>query len=328
MNLRSCLALSLLIYFLWAVCTFPVYAQTTENPPPVAGRNVNMVSGTTFPGGDPFLQRQNEPSIAVSTRNPLHLLAGANDYRTVDMPGLPGDRVVGDSRLGLFKSFDGGLSWQSTLLPGFLQDTSTAGTRSPIYGFDAGADPTVRTGTNGLFYYSGIAFDRGDNAQGAIFVSRFIDLNNKEGVSFDVEKNLDPIKYIGTSVIDSGNAGRFMDKPWLAVDIPRAGSRTSNIDVAQDSQSGPRIEQTFPCGNVYIAYSIFLGETGDNIRSQIFVARSTDCGATWSKPIKLSESYHVNQGTTLAVDPNTGHVYIAWRVVKASSQPDCIVVAK
>src|SRR5690348_2910055 len=30
----------------------------------IPGPNVNMVSGTTWPGGDPFLQRQNEPSMA------------------------------------------------------------------------------------------------------------------------------------------------------------------------------------------------------------------------------------------------------------------------
>ena len=43
----------------------------------IPGRNVNMVAGTKWPDGDPFLQRQNEPSIAASTRNPLHLFAGA-----------------------------------------------------------------------------------------------------------------------------------------------------------------------------------------------------------------------------------------------------------
>jgi hypothetical protein len=65
------------------------------------GQSVNMVSGTSLPGGDPFLQRQNEPSLAVSTRNPQHLLAGANDYRTVDLPGLPADEETGDSWVGL-----------------------------------------------------------------------------------------------------------------------------------------------------------------------------------------------------------------------------------
>src|SRR6266481_3586688 len=33
-----------------------------------AGPNVNMVSGTGWTNGDPFLQRQNEPSIADSRR--------------------------------------------------------------------------------------------------------------------------------------------------------------------------------------------------------------------------------------------------------------------
>src|SRR6185436_343644 len=108
-----------------------VAAQSGQAVPvPIPGKNVNMVSGTNFPGGDPFMQRQNEPSIAVSTRNPLHLFGGANEYRTVDIPGL-GDEVTGDAWLGVFKSFDGGVTWQSTLLPGFPQDTSVQGHQSP-----------------------------------------------------------------------------------------------------------------------------------------------------------------------------------------------------
>lgn len=127
----------------------------------VPGQNVNMVSGTKWPGGDPFLQRQNEPSLAVSTRNPMHLLAGANDYRTVDLnlvDQLPIDELSGDAWLGLFKSFDGGRTWKSTLLPGFPQDASSFGAASPMKGFSAASDPLVRSGTNGMFYYSGIAF--------------------------------------------------------------------------------------------------------------------------------------------------------------------------
>ena len=42
-----------------------------------------MVSGDRFPEGDRFLTKQNEVSLAVSSRNPRHLMAGSNDYRLV-----------------------------------------------------------------------------------------------------------------------------------------------------------------------------------------------------------------------------------------------------
>jgi hypothetical protein len=99
----------------------------------IPGQNINMVSGITFPGGDPFLQRQNEPSMAVSTRNALHLLAGANDYRAVNLntDTLPGQYVTGDAWLGVFKSRDGGATWASTLIPGYPQDQSAQGLALP-----------------------------------------------------------------------------------------------------------------------------------------------------------------------------------------------------
>ena len=139
-----------------------VSAQTV-----LPGRNVNMVSGTDYLTGDPYLQRQNEPSIAASTRNVLTLLGGANDYRTVDLPFYLQDKdkekPTGDSWLGVFKSVDGGQTWTSSLIPGFPQDTSAVGRASVLKAYDAAADPLVRAGANGLFFYSGIAFSRGAN---------------------------------------------------------------------------------------------------------------------------------------------------------------------
>ncbi|HEV8119072.1 MAG TPA: putative Ig domain-containing protein, partial [Thermoanaerobaculia bacterium] len=281
---------------------------------PTAGQNVNMVSGTSWPGGDPFLQRQNEPSIAVSSRNPLHLLAGANDYRTVDLPvsdTVPGS-LAGDAWLGVFKSYDGGLTWQSYLLNGYPQDNSLPA--SPLKAYSAAADPTVRAGTGGVFYYSGIAFNRGTN-NGAVFVSSFFDTNQKENGSAPAGK--DAIQYQGTVVVDTGTSGQFLDKTWIATDIPRAGAGTCTF-------SAFGLTQNIRAGNVYIVWSRFTGSQS----TKIMFSRSLDCGKTWSNPTKLSESSSINQGTNIAIDPASGKVYVAWRQFVTSSNPDSIIVAR
>ncbi len=220
------------------------------------GPNVNMVSGTQWPGGDPFLQRQNEPSVAVSSRNPFHLLAGANDYRSVDL-ALTTNGETGDAWLGLFKSLDGGATWRSILLPGCPYNTPICSGAPAVRnaGYQAAADPTVRAGTNGMFYYAGLVFNRGFNPRSAIIVSRLIDLNNKENADPKDILNGDAIQYVSTSIVASGTSSLFLDKPVMAVDIPRAGATNCNLTVNQPGNG--QVSQSFPAGNVYVAYTAF-----------------------------------------------------------------------
>src|SRR5262245_7598779 len=188
--------------FLLATCLTASIMLNAQTP----GQNVNMVTGKVFPGGDPWLQKQNEPSGGVSTVNPCRLLAGANDYRAVNVPGLPADKENGDAWVGWYTSINCGQTWYSTLVPGYLQDRSPAGLSSPVHGLTTAADPTVRAGAGGFFAYSFIAYNRGTNV-GKLAVARFLDKNTREAVT----KAETAISYIDTKVWDTGSAGQFID---------------------------------------------------------------------------------------------------------------------
>ena len=287
----------------------------------IAGESVNMVSGTQWPGGDPFLQRQNEPSIAVSSANPQHLLAGANDYRSVDIPdpfkGTEQRKMAGDAWQGVFKSYDGGQTWKSYLMPGYPQDTSADGLGSAAQfrepdgraRYNAAADSVVRAGTDGMFYFAGIVFKRG-SSEGRVVLNRYIDLNDKEGG--DAVVGTDPIRWIDAKVIDQGGAW-FADKPWIAVDIPRAGALTCNIQ---------RFGRSFQGGAIYVVWARIYSDT----YADIMFSRSLDCGDTWSAPLKLNDQKaQASQGASVSVDPRTGYVYVAWRrfgILGASPKQD------
>ncbi|MGO9012214.1 MAG: putative Ig domain-containing protein [Bryobacteraceae bacterium] len=280
----------------------------------IADRNINMVSGTTWPDGDPFLQRQNEPSMAASSRNPRHLLAGANDYRTVDLPGLPNGET-GDAWLGVFQSYDGGQTWTSTVHPGCQQKVPQCAGAPALAGFTAAADPVVRAGANGMFYYSGIAFIRSANSASVVFVSRFIDNNNTDSGN--------SIQYIDTTPVASVSGSVFVDKPWLAVDVPRPGSRGCPINAPQPGGGTQPVSVT--SGNLYVAYTTFANDSLPP--AQIQFSRSQDCGATWSKPVPLSDDT-VNQGANIAIDPVSGTVYVAWRRFQNGTLSDAILVTQ
>ncbi len=325
------------IFAFVSMAAFQADIQKKTSVDLLAGRNVNMVPGTQLPYGDPWLQRQNEPSIAVSTRNPLHILAGANDYRTIDVndeydpPGQDVDGTANPPRepwLGIFKSFDGGQSWITSLHPGYPQDYTQDGIDFRAEVFVAGlnpdvitaaADPVVRAGTNGLFYMCGIAFDR-NTKEGVLFVSRFIDNNNLE----KNDNEQDCIKYLGTKIISEGIGGEFIDKPWMAVDRPH----DMDDRIIIDGQSIPR-------ASIYVAYSVFTTNADDTVQSEIRFARSTDCGEYWEPSFRIGGNgantagqleasvagkggnkktvQGINQGATIGIDPIDGTIYVAWR---------------
>jgi len=250
------------------------------------GHNINVISGIQDQfRGDLFLQKQNEPCITALPRNPDHLFAAANDYRTVDFAGLdvPPSK---DAWMGVYRSYNRGRTWAGGLLPGYLQDTSPAGRASPLFGLTAAADPVCVADTTGQVYLGGLAFDRGGAS--TMFVAVYEDRNDLEGG--------DTFRYLRTVVIDVGSfssIGEFVDKPAIAVDIPHT-----------------------PCGNVYFAYAIFDGQDKNGVfRSKVMFSRSTDCGLTWSRPFKLNNTFNRNQGTAIGIDPRDGTVYVFWRTL-------------
>lgn len=308
------------------------------------GPNVNTMSGTDEKTGDAFLQRQNEPAVAISTRNADHVMLAFNDYRTVDIAldvtepdaavfaragqktkpaGALSREAVraqtpAEAWVGLAFSRDRGRTFYNALLPGYPQDLSAVGKASPVYGDNAATDPILITGQNGRVYLIALTFDRGGISR--ISSTRFTDSNNVEGG--------EPFYFDFTKQIDHGSMaskGRFGDKPSAAA---YAGDSSSAFSTSGVSKKKKQVVVIPGCERLYTAYTVFEGnDASGNFRSAIYAAVSASCGESWSNPVKVSGPYSVNgvnypgtrnQGTTTAVDPDTGEVYIAWRTYSPS----------
>ncbi len=269
-------------------------------PPPSAGANVRVTvdtgsayqSADQLAGGtytDAVLTRcgtdrrmQNEPTLAIDPRNTAVWAAGSNDYCTVP--------TVHDAWAGFYRSTNSGTTWTDSLLPGYSGDTSTQGTSSPLAQMVAGGalaagDPVMSWDGNGNLFYMGNNFNRGiedgnsnafrDNT-GDVWVATYAPANPSDNTT-------DGAKYVRTVLLATNTfgLGSFNDKTNLTVDPTT--------------------------GNVYAAWSDFHG-TGCN---EILFSRSTDHGATFSQPLKISSGICSNQGPSIVIGPS-GQVDIGW----------------
>jgi hypothetical protein len=237
---------------------------------------------------------QNEPTIALDPRNTDVRTSGSNDYCTVP--------TAGDAWPGFYRTSDGGTSWVNSLLPAYNGDTSAEGAASPIAamvagGAHAGGDPVQAWDLHGNVFFMGNNFNRGfpdgssaqfrDNT-GDVWVATYAQLTPGD-------MSTDGQKYLRTVILATNTfgVGSFNDKTGINVD--QTGGPTD--------------------GNVYAAWSDFHG-AGCN---EILFSRSTDHGATFSAPIKISSSLCSNQGPNIAIGSD-GTVYVSWQASGGGSK--------
>ncbi|WP_051317234.1 hypothetical protein [Ectobacillus panaciterrae] len=256
---------------------------------------------------------QNEPSVAQVNANTI--LVAANDFRS------------GSAQIGLYRSTDGGFSW----------DTST--TLPNPEGFQFNGDPYVRVIDNTAIV-SGGAFNvsNGVNTQGTI-VSY---VSSDSGSSFS-----------GPFVVTFGSSEIHNDKPYLAIDKSDFSSFRgmayisytqitggSNTILFQRSFDGkfwdPPKLLSIP-GHIATGSSVAVGPRGQvyvgwiDFTSNTFeVAISFDGGATFPSdfrtrvssitpltggplpPFKFNAKTFAFLATDISTGPNSGTVYAVW----------------
>jgi hypothetical protein len=175
----------------------------------------------------------------------------------------------------VFYSTDGGAHWAEQLL------TLTAGQKT----FERSGDPVLAADADGNFYYAALMFDPGIlqrpfqcGPQGRCDHGIFVFRSTDSGVHWS--NPVPVIQRIG------GPITIINDKPWIAVDTSSRSFKN----------------------NIYVCFQRVGTTTGNS--QGIWFSRSTDRGATFSVPFRVSGNIPT-EGCSVAVGPE-GEVYVAW----------------
>lgn len=237
---------------------------------------------------------QNEPSVAVDPRRSNIMVVGANDVCAVLGGGSPW--------VGVYRSLDAGRTWVSSLVPGYVGDTSPAGLGSPVRSAcSAASDPSVAFDQAGRLYFGFICFNSGGEESGAAVVATY---------------DQDGARYVASALAaggSTGGSGALEDKVNLTVDPSRGtvyvawaefggGSEGDAVMVSRSIDHGARFSSPVratpnpgqfaelsvgPDGTLYLAYRAF-SESAPDQSGAIELVRSTDGGRSFGPPITVA----------------------------------------
>ncbi len=134
--------------------------------------------------------------------------------------------------------------------------------------------------------------------------------------NFMVKSAEDPILPDALIIIDTGTPGQGKDKPWIAADVGRARGTPARPASCSRGPRPPRTSRT-PRRRCRVQRLCLLRQFhGQTATTRIRTSTSRcrrDCGKTFGKPNKISQGGTTSQGTSIAIDPQTGAVYVVWR---------------
>lgn len=292
---------------------------------------------------------QNETAIAVDPNNPNRVVGAANDYVTrtwtCTISGTPCS-ALGDGYSGTYFSNDGGKTWCcASALDGTSQGTLIPGVTHLSGGsYDASGDPALAFDSRGAVYYAGLGFDR-LSPPNTVAVNRgtfdgsgnltwgpptFINptttsaiFNDKEWIAADAHASSpfrDRVYVTWTRYIFNAHTGNYIQSPIDFVFSTDGGHTFSSPqlisgNVLYSQGSRPVVG---PDGTLYVFWD---GATRLATSDSTWMVKSTDGGATWSKPVAVSPLvdistpadavFRVNSFPAADVAPN-GNLYAAW----------------
>jgi hypothetical protein len=321
-------------------------------PGPITPVNVlsSPLDGSSVAGTvnqDTAAAPQNETAIAVDPNDSSRIVAAANDYvsRTwsCSIGGTPCS-ALGDGYSGTYFSTNAGTSWcctssdpahLGTLIPGVERLTGGQ--------YDAGGDPSLAFDSHHNVYYAGLGFDRtappntvavnkGTFGAGGLTWSAptFINqttspstLNDKEWIAVDSHATSpfrDRVYVTWTRFLFNPQNGAYVQSPIMFASSSD-GAKTFSTpklisgNVLYGQGSRPVVG---PDGTLYVFWD---ASTRHQTLDSEWMVKSTDGGATWSKPTAVATVadilplrdtlFRVNSYPAAAVAPN-GDLYATW----------------